>query len=196
MRIAMEAAKFTPDGADALRRAMATFRRHGTLGLLNERIVGRMVARGYDPKLANRCFRRIVSDAREHGVEVRPVDVNASGWDNGMEVIADGGHALRLGMRQVGGLRKEDAARIVSARREPHPDIGEFRHPAGIPVSAIETLAAADAFRFMGLDRGQGLWQVHALAKASPLPLFEAAGRRDGGRSRRLPFRPWRMASR
>ena len=59
MRVAMEAAKFTPDEADALRRAMATFRRRGTLGQLKERMVGRMVARGYDPELAERCFRQI-----------------------------------------------------------------------------------------------------------------------------------------
>ena len=40
MRLAMEAAKFTPDEADALRRAMATFRRRGTLSLLKEKMVG------------------------------------------------------------------------------------------------------------------------------------------------------------
>ena len=59
MRLAMEAAKFTPDEADALRRAMATFRRRGTLSLLKEKMVGRMVARGYEPELAERCFRQI-----------------------------------------------------------------------------------------------------------------------------------------
>ena len=59
MRVAIEAAQFTPDEADALRRAMATFRRRGTLGQLKERMVGRMVARGYEPALAERCFRQI-----------------------------------------------------------------------------------------------------------------------------------------
>ena len=59
MRVAIEAAQFTPDEADALRRAMATFRRRGTLGQLKERMVGRMVARGYDPELAERYFRQI-----------------------------------------------------------------------------------------------------------------------------------------
>ena len=59
MRLAIEAAQFTPDEADALRRAMATFRRRGTLGQLKERMVGRMVARGYEPALAERCFRQI-----------------------------------------------------------------------------------------------------------------------------------------
>ena len=235
MRLAMEAAKFTPDEADALRRAMATFRRRGTLGLLKEKMVGRMVARGYEPALAERCFRQIegfgdygfpeshaasfallayvsswlkchhpdafacallnaqpmgfyapaqiVRDAREHGVEVRPVDVNASGWDNGLEAGQDAGEgrragrcALRLGLRQVGGLRREDAARIVDARHAPWPDIGALHRRAGLSAAAIETLAGADAFRSLGLDRRQALWQARALAKAPPLPLFEAAG--------------------
>lgn len=230
MRLAIEAAKFTPDEADALRRAMATFRRRGTLGQLKERMVGRMVARGYEPALAERCFRQIegfgdygfpeshaasfallayvsswlkchhpdafacallnaqpmgfyapaqiVRDAREHGVEVRPVDVSTSGWDNGLEETEEGYHALRLGLRQVGGLHKEDAARIVDARDAPYPDIATLHRRAGIPVSAIETLAAADAFRSAGLDRRQALWQTRALAEAPPLPLFEAADQR------------------
>ena len=238
MRLAMEAARFTPDEADALRRAMATFRRRGTLSQLKETMVGRMVARGYEPELAERCFRQIegfgdygfpeshaasfallayvsswlkchhpdafacallnaqpmgfyapaqiVRDAREHGVLVRPVDVNASGWDNSLEGTGEGGCALRLGLRQVGGLRQEDAARIVDARTveardAPYPDVGTLRRRTGVPVSAIETLAAADAFRSMGLARREALWQARALAKAPPLPLFEAADEREDG---------------
>ena len=46
----------------------------------------------------------IVRDAREHGVEARPVDVNFSDWDNTLENCADGSLALRLGFRQVGGF--------------------------------------------------------------------------------------------
>ena len=125
---------------------------------------------------------QIVRDAREHGVEVRPVDVNASGWDNSLEDAGEGRCTLRLGMRQVGSLHQEDAARIVDARREPYPDIATLHRRAGIPVSAIETLAAADAFRSAGLDRRQALWQARALAKAPPLPLFEAADEHGEGR--------------
>ena len=202
--------------------------------------MGRMVARGYEPELAERCFRQIegfgdygfpeshaasfallayvsswlkchhpdafacallnaqpmgfyapaqiVRDAREHGVQVHPVDVNASGWDNGLEEAGEsageGLHALRLGLRQVGGLRREDAARIVDARHARYPDIGALHRRAGLSAAAIETLAGADAFRSTGLDRRQALWQARALAKAPPLPLFEAAGagRRGEGR--------------
>ena len=228
MRVAMEAARFTPDEADALRHAMATFRKRGTLSLLRERMVSRMVARGYDPELAARCFRQIegfgdygfpeshaasfallayvsswlkchhpevfacallnaqpmgfyapaqiVRDAREHGVEVRPVDVHASGWDNSMERMADGAHALRLGLRQVTGLREDDAKLILEARDGLWPDIAALQRATGLGAAAIETLAAADAFGSMGLDRRGALWQARALADAPPLPLFEAAG--------------------
>ena len=89
--------------------------------------------------------------------------------------------ALRLGLRQVGGLCREDADRIVDARDAPYPDVGALHRRAGIPVSAIETLAAADAFRSAGLVRREALWQARALAKAPPLPLFEAAGQREDG---------------
>lgn len=86
----------------------------------------------------------------------------------------------------MGGLRKEDAkriveARIVDGRNTPYPDVAALHRLAGIPVAAIETLAGADAFRSMGLDRRQTLWQARALAEAPPLPLFEAAGERDEG---------------
>ena len=234
MRIAMEAARFTPDEADALRRAMATFRKRGTLSLLKERMVGRMTARGYDPELAARCFRQIegfgdygfpeshaasfallayvsswlkchhpetfacallnaqpmgfyapaqiVRDAREHGVRALPADVHASGWDNRLERMADGNLALRLGLRQIAGMREGDAGRIAAARGErPWPDLAAFRRETGLAPATIETLAAADAFGSLGLDRRRALWQASALAKAPPLPLFEAAGEAGEG---------------
>ena len=59
MKIAMVAAEFSPAEANELRRAMATFRRRGTIGLLEEKMVSRMVARGYAPDFAARCFNQI-----------------------------------------------------------------------------------------------------------------------------------------
>ncbi len=84
--------------------------------------------------------------------------------------------ALRLGLRQVGGLRREDAARIVEARDPACADLGTLRRRARVSMAAIETRAAADAFRSMGLDRRQALWQARALDGAPALPLFEAVG--------------------
>jgi len=59
MRIAIEAAGFTSEEANGLRRAMATFRNVGTIGSFQEKMVGRMIARGYDPVFAKNCFEQI-----------------------------------------------------------------------------------------------------------------------------------------
>lgn len=59
MRIAIEAAKFTSEEANGLRRAMATFRNVGTIGSFQEKMVGSMIARGYDPIFAKNCFEQI-----------------------------------------------------------------------------------------------------------------------------------------
>ncbi len=133
MKMAIVAAGFTPSQADRLRRAMATFRRSGTIHGFRDKFIGGMITGGYEPDFAERCFRQIegfadygfpeshaasfallvyvsawlkchypavfaaallnsqpmgfyapaqiVGDARRHGVEVRPVDVNNSAWD-------------------------------------------------------------------------------------------------------------------
>ena len=59
MKVAMVAAEFSPDEANQLRKAMATFRSRGTIGELEEKMVGRMIGRGYDPEFASRCFNQI-----------------------------------------------------------------------------------------------------------------------------------------
>ena len=139
MKIAIVAAGFTPSEADQLRRAMATFRRSGTIQTLQEKMIEGMVANGYPREFAERCFHQIegfgeygfpeshaasfallvydscwmkcrypdvfvaamlnaqplgfyapaqlVRDAREHGVEVREVDVNLSDWDCTLEPL-------------------------------------------------------------------------------------------------------------
>lgn len=124
---------------------------------------------------------QIVSCARDHGVEVRPVDINHSDWDNTLEPLAGMRHALRLGMRQVSGLSEEHAEALISARREGFADLRDLRALSDVPVAALEKLAAADAFRSMGLDRRQALWEVRALKTEKPLPLFAYAKARDEG---------------
>ncbi len=59
MKIAMVAAKFSDAEVNELRKSMATFRKRGTIGLLEEKMISRMVARGYDPIFAARCFNQI-----------------------------------------------------------------------------------------------------------------------------------------
>ncbi|HML93585.1 error-prone DNA polymerase [Methyloceanibacter sp.] len=326
MRLAMVAAKFSGDEANELRRAMATFRRRGTIGTLKERMVGRMTARGYPADFAERCFNQIkgfgeygfpeshaasfahlvyvsswlkchypdvfacallnsqpmgfyapaqiVRCAREHGVEARAPDVNHSHWDctlepssvslsspgltgrssnpgnpgnedqglldarlrghddaepgetprtsasslpdlirqsirdsalygpllvdprnksggdeqggNGTQKARSAGaqtkYALRLGFRQIDGFSEADADQIAAKRSRPYAGVQNLWRRGGIGRAGIEKLASADAFRSLGLDRRQALWEVRGLPKEIPLPLFEHADATEAGR--------------
>jgi error-prone DNA polymerase len=118
---------------------------------------------------------QIVGNAREHGVQILPIDVNRSSWDNTLEEKGGKYRALRLGLRQVKGLREEEMERLIKGR-EKHED-GEYTAAnqlcdAGVSVATLERLANADAFRSMGLDRRQALWEVSALHDR-PIQAFE-----------------------
>ncbi len=107
---------------------------------------------------------QIVIDARKHDVEVLPIDINYSDWDNRLEDRTESegkkGWTLRLGFRQVSGLRQEDVERLVSVRdRSSFNSVLDLRI-AKISESTLEKLADADAFRSIGLDRRQALWEV------------------------------------
>ncbi len=232
MKIAIDAAKFSPKEANELRKAMATFRSRGTIGTLQEKMVGRMTARGYDPVFAERCFNQIkgfgeygfpeshaasfaklvyvsswmkchypaafacallnsqpmgfyapaqiVRDARDHGVEVRPVDVNYSDWNCTLEPC-ETGFALRLGLRQIDGMRQEAALRIMDRRETPYPNVADLKSRAGLDAGSVRRLAAADAMRSMGIDRRQALWQTQALKDAPALPIFDHANAESHG---------------
>src|SRR5262249_20032574 len=320
MRLAMVAAKFSGPEANELRRAMATFRRRGTIERLHEKMVSRMTARGYPAEFAERWFNQIkgfgeygfpeshaasfahlvyvsawlkchypaafaaallnsqpmgfyapaqiVRCAIDHGVEAREVDVNHSLWDCTLEPSyppekGEGGDdhwsspgedpaasmiesdpqpnpppsrgrefdfALGLGMRKIDGLREDDAKAIVSIRDgipaklnphlfcPPHPlmslpgltgrssnpegqglldtrlrghndgtvkkkffDVRDLWRQSGGGHATLEQLAAADAFRSLGHDRGQALWEVRDLPKELPLLLFDRAAASEAG---------------
>jgi error-prone DNA polymerase len=116
---------------------------------------------------------QIVRDAREHGVEVRGVDVNASVWDN--QVNAG---ALQIGLRQIDGFR-EDWANAI-ALTQPFADIEHLARHGGLPPRALRLLADADALRSLGYDRRDGAWEVRR-TPADELPLFAAANARAQG---------------
>jgi error-prone DNA polymerase len=282
MQIAIVAAGFKPARADELRRAMATFKKVGTIHTFKDEFIQGMLARNYEQGFAERCFSQIqgfgtygfpeshaasfallvycsawlkryypdvfaasilnsqpmgfyapaqlIRDAREHGVEVRPADVNASEWDHTLEKLAkppsplpsprgereqaaasllsgddasgvpspqrgegqgEGGlppgnrHALRLGLRLIAGFGEKDAARLTQARRQGGP----FRTPedlmrrAKLNPATMRTLARADAFGSLDLERRETLWDVAGL-EADLLPLMEQPSSR-GGVSRR-----------
>ena len=251
MKIAIVAGGFTPTEADRLRRAMATFKRVGTIGTLRDKMVEGMMARGYDRDFAERCFGQIegfgtygfpeshaasfallvyasawmkcrypdvfacallnaqpmgfyapaqlVRDARDHGVPVHEVDVNLSEWHHelvrvdsqadgtgtrihprhaGMRDDILGDRAIRLGLRLVKGLRREDMERLVARRHGGYDSVRDLWLRAGLAPAVLELLAEADAFRSLGLDRRDALWAVRGLARVGDkddLPLFASA---------------------
>ena len=112
---------------------------------------------------------QIVIDAKKHGVEVRPVDVNYSTWDNLLEEKSGKYCALRLGLRQVKGLREDDVNVLIASRGPGYTSLNEIRN-IGLPDAAIEKLADADAFLSVGPDRRQALWEIST--KDRPVALF------------------------
>jgi error-prone DNA polymerase len=120
---------------------------------------------------------QIVRDAREHGVDVRPIDANRSAWDCALE---DGGRAIRLGMRLVSGLGEKDAHAITRAAQDTGPfgTVESLWRASGATVTGLRCLARADAFGSMGLDRQHALWQIRPL-RDDPLPLFARADTTD-----------------
>jgi error-prone DNA polymerase len=111
----------------------------------------------------------IVDDARAHDVKVREVDVNFSQWDSTLEEIDGRYCALRLGFRQVKGLREADMESLIAGRGNGYSNVQQLSD--SIPQAAMETLADADAFRSMGLDRRAALWEISAL-NDKPIGLF------------------------
>ncbi len=211
MRLAIEAAKFTAEEANGLRRSMATFRNLGDIHEHEAKFVGGMASRGYDLAFAQRCFDQIkgfgsygfpeshavsfamlvyvsawikhhhpdvflaamlnsqpmgfyqpaqlVRDAREHGVEVRAADVMLSTWDCTLEA-----GAVRLGLRQIGGLRREEVDKLIAARTAGARTLPQLAASLAAPRRSLELLAEADALRSLGMDRRAGLWAVKGLA--------------------------------
>ena len=278
MKIAIVAAGFTPSEADQLRRAMATFRRSGTIQTLQAKMIEGMVANGYPREFAERCFHQIegfgeygfpeshaasfallvynscwmkcrypdvfvaamlnaqplgfyapaqlVRDAREHGVEVREVDVNLSDWDCTLEPLlspvagepssgasrhllpkGEGIHprhaemapyirttyAVRLGFRQIIGVKEKDMLKLTERRGEAYDSVRDLWLRSGLSSTVLERLADADAFRSLGLDRRQALWAVRALDRVGDqddLPLFASRPGRDMEPDARLPPMP------
>jgi DNA polymerase III alpha subunit len=142
---------------------------------------------------------QLVRDAREHGVEVRPVDINLSQWDCLLEEAAfdrdaiDRRHvsmreiirtkrAVRLGFRQVKGLSEDKMELLVSNRGYRYTSVRDLWLRSGLSKSDMERLADADAFRSVGLSRREALWAVRALdakSAAEKLPLFDRADHAD-----------------
>ncbi len=137
---------------------------------------------------------QLVRDAREHGVTVRPVDVNHSHWDCTLEYDTGmspatgnphpsawgrGGPAVRLGLRQVKGMRQTDAHQIVEARRRcgMFGSVADLQRVADLDVSTLKRLAEADAMASLKLNRREALWDAMAQTNV-PAPLLDDAAER------------------
>jgi error-prone DNA polymerase len=226
IQLAMVAAGFSGGEADALRRAMAAWKRKGGLEPFERRLVDGMLARGYPAEYARRIFAQIkgfgeygfpeshaasfallayvsawlkrhhpaaftcallnsqpmgfyapaqlVADARRHGVEVRPAAADASAWDCTLEPAADGGNALRLGLRMIKGLSRAGADRLVAARGEAAfagtgagPTGRPWARPPPLPYPWRRTAGRSPARPWRPRARGRTWWPTTA-AWASP----------------------------
>jgi error-prone DNA polymerase len=121
---------------------------------------------------------QLVRDAKEHGVAVRPIDVNGSAWDCTLEPLDGERRAVRLGLSLTRGLAERDGLHLVQARgARPFTSVLDLsrRH---VPIGALVRLAKADAFHSLGLGRREASWAIKAL-RDDPLPLFAEAERRE-----------------
>jgi len=123
---------------------------------------------------------QIVRDARNHGVEVRPIDVNRSRWDCTLEPAGGRYLAVRLGLRMVRSLSNEDGAAIAMARGDqPYISVEEIQRRAYVGRGALDRIGDADGFGSLDLSRRAALWGVKGLGDEA-LPLFAAADERAG----------------
>jgi error-prone DNA polymerase len=228
MQLAILAADFTPGEADKLRRAMAAWKRKGGLGPFYERLVGRMVEKGYTLEYAERIFRQIegfgeygfpeshaasfallvyasawikchhpdaflaallnsqpmgfyapaqlVRDAKEHGVQVRPVDVTCSEWDSTLAIEANAPPnatllPVRLGLSRISGFPEEAAQRLIAARAEqPFASPEDLARRAQLDAHQLQLLAQADALVQLTGHRHQAAWAVAGVdTRATPM---------------------------
>jgi error-prone DNA polymerase len=233
MRLAIVAAGFTPDQANGLRRAMATFRNLGNIGNFQLQFIDGMTGRGYTKEFASACFEQIkgfgsygfpeshaasfallvyisawikrfhpaafaaallnsqpmgfyapaeiVRCARDHEVKVLAPDAAFSNWDCTLERDESSATCLRLGLRQIDGIREVDADVIMSNRGYGYRNFADFARRTDLPKRALVALAEADAFRGFGFDRREGLWAVRRLPDDKPLPLFARLSAPDQG---------------
>jgi error-prone DNA polymerase len=227
MKLAMVAAGFTGDEADALRRAMAAWKRKGGLEKFRDKLINGMLERNYEREFAERIYNQmmgfgeygfpeshaasfallvydsawlkcyepaaftcallnslpmgfyapaqLVRDAREHGVEVRPVRIESSCLDSTLErrENEDGTRAppaLRLGFKLVNSLSTAGAQRIEAARaKRPFESVQDLAERAALDRGDLEALAAAGALASLSGNRHLAFWEVAGAERALPL---------------------------
>lgn len=228
MKLAVEAAGYTPGEADQLRRDMAAWRRSGRIEKHRTRMIPRMIQQGIPEEFADRVFSQIrgfgeygfpeshaasfallayvtawlrchhhdaftcailnsqpmgfytpatlVEDAKRHGIEVRPIDINKSLWDCSLEANGSSSFAVRMGLRYVKGLGTIEKQQIESGR-PPYPNLATFVRQTRLHKRALHALAESGAFECFDLNRRDAIWQVRSLSRfmRDSLPLEPAS---------------------
>ncbi len=112
---------------------------------------------------------QIVQDARRHGIDVFPIDVQRSDWDNTL-ITRDEAPAIQLGLRQVRGFSEEAARRIMAARAQrPFADIADLCARAAVDKRHQDLLAQASALRGLSRHRHHAHWEIAGVEKQLPL---------------------------
>jgi len=216
MKLAVEAAGYTPGEADQLRRDMAAWRKSGRIEKHRTRMIPRMLAQGIPREFAERVFSQIrgfgeygfpeshaasfallayvtawlrchhheaftcailnaqpmgfytpatlVEDAKRHGIDIKPIDINKSRWDCTLERMESSSLSVRMGLRYVKGLGVIERERIESVEH-PHPNLATFVRQTRLNKKALHALAEAGAFECFGLNRRDAVWQVRSLSR-------------------------------
>ncbi len=138
---------------------------------------------------------QLIAEAKRNGISIRPVDVNFSSWDHGLELDLNntkGHHALRLGLRLVKGLPRGEGERIVAKQtvvvwnqtrvnrvKQAFSTLDDIMRQVVVSVKSLQAIAHADGFSSLGIDRQQALWEIRGLARhrLHDMPLFAHAGR-------------------
>lgn len=109
---------------------------------------------------------QLVRDAREHGVEVKPADINDSRWDCTLERLSKDRSAVRLGFRQISGLKEDEVEeKLVKRRGNGYSSLEQVARRSGVSRFTLERLAEADALTSLGLDRRNALWAMRRLSR-------------------------------
>jgi len=121
---------------------------------------------------------QLVTDAKKHGVEVRPVDISFSQWDCTLEPGRRNRPALRLGFRMISGLSQSTVESIVRIRDlRAFDSFDDFRTRTRLESSALSRLSRADAFRSLKLSRRPAVWE--SLPDQQSQPLFNSEPQAD-----------------
>jgi len=119
---------------------------------------------------------QLVQDAKRHKIKILPVDIRYSFWESSLEhqqalsSLLESQPCIRLGLRQIKGLSRTTADRIILARQDKgFTNLQDLCHRAALNKHDIALLVGANACQYLTHNRHQGLWQIEAIEEFKPL---------------------------